>query len=251
MQPPQAGRASHRHLPAGQSIHGGGGGGGGPASGGGGAVGGAGAGAVAPAGAGLPADMNSGHGSTGSRRRLPQAPTYHAYPPQMINYPPYQYYPGIIPPPNGYPNGLPAPPYMYAPPYSRQPPQTQFVHMAGVTVSGNYNRHSPALSTPYQPPPPVAQSIPPHTPSSTHSAHAPPPPLSPPAPQSTQALPASPAPEEDVAPLRPPFRAPVSDSGSPPPPLQYLALCPHASYRMLTFYSFPGSHTPTNPSPIE
>ncbi|KAM0279225.1 hypothetical protein ACHAQH_004682 [Verticillium albo-atrum] len=62
----------------------------------------------------------------------------------------------------------------YQQPYMRSPPaMQQFVPMAGVSVPQPYSRQhqqSPALATPYQPPP-VPSAIAPHTPTSTHSSH--------------------------------------------------------------------------------
>lgn len=182
---PQAGKMSNRHhLPAGQNLQG-------------------------PPGV----DM-----SGGPRRRQqppPQyAPQYHPHMnPMYQNYVPYapqQYY-GVPPP---YQNGAMASPgYMPYQNYARSPPNMQqYVPMVGVSVPPAYPRaapRSPALSTPYLPPP-VQAPILPQTPSSTHSGHFPPSPT-PPAPQPREPVPApaparSPSPVIAQAPFRPPVR---------------------------------------------
>ncbi|KAF4119961.1 ubiquitin carboxyl-terminal hydrolase 10 [Geosmithia morbida] len=120
------------------------------------------------------------------------APQYHHQPmnpPHMYGYIPYapqqQYNPYAMPPQYHHPgtgagmmpNPAAAPylPYQYprSPPNMHQP----YTPMSGVTVAPNFPRHSqpsPALSTPYQPPPPLpppmSAPIPPQTPSSTHSS---------------------------------------------------------------------------------
>ncbi|CRK47634.1 hypothetical protein BN1723_007653 [Verticillium longisporum] len=78
--------------------------------------------------------------------------------------------------PPQYQNGGMPTAYMqhYQQPYMRSPPaMQQFVPMAGVSVPQPYPRQhqqSPALATPYQPPP-MPSAIAPHTPTSTHSSH--------------------------------------------------------------------------------
>ncbi|KAF3353613.1 60S acidic ribosomal protein P2 [Verticillium dahliae VDG1] len=78
--------------------------------------------------------------------------------------------------PPQYQNGGMPTAYMqhYQQPYIRSPPaMQQFVPMAGVSVPQPYPRQhqqSPALATPYQPPP-MPSAIAPHTPTSTHSSH--------------------------------------------------------------------------------
>ncbi|KAM0333338.1 hypothetical protein ACHAQA_001999 [Verticillium albo-atrum] len=80
-------------------------------------------------------------------------------------------------PPQYQNGGIPAG-YMqhYQQPYMRSPPaMQQFVPMAGVSVPQPYPRQhqqSPALATPYQPPP-IPAVIAPHTPTSTQSSHMP------------------------------------------------------------------------------
>ncbi|KPM39075.1 hypothetical protein AK830_g7513 [Neonectria ditissima] len=212
---------SNRHLPAGQNMQGG--------------VG------------GMPSvDMAGGLGG-GPRRRQPPpyVPQYHHQPqhqpqhqhqhqyqhqpqhphqhqqhvnPMYGNYMPYapqQYY-GMPPQyQNGqYQNGgMPQPGYVPYQNYARSPPTMhQYVPMAGVTVPPSYPRHaqqSPALSTPYQPPP-VPAAIPPQTPSSTHSSQVLPPPTSS-APQTREPTP-SVVPARQPSPVevpKEPFRAPL------------------------------------------
>ncbi|KAM0432363.1 hypothetical protein ACHAPT_004905 [Fusarium lateritium] len=212
---------SNRHLPAGQNIQGGAG--------------------------GVPGvDMVVG-GPGGPRRR--QAPPYvpqyqqqhhqHQHHHQQMN-PMYAGYTQFAPQPyygmppqyqnaqyqnaqyqhqylNGqYQNGgMPSPGYMQYQNYARSPPSMhQYVPMVGVSVPPSFptrpaQQHSPALSTPYQPPPAPAP-IPPHTPSSTNSSQMRPPPT-PPTPQTTE-------PQPPVVPVREPspppkakepFRAPL------------------------------------------
>lgn len=180
--------------------------------------------------------MGGGPGGGPRRRQPPQyPPQYHQPMNQMYqNYMPYtpqQYY-GMPPQyPNGqYPNGqyqngqyqnggMPSPGYMPYQNYARSPPSMpQYVPMVGVSVPPAYPRpapQSPALSTPYQPPP-VLAPIPPQTPSSTHSAQFPPSPT-PPTPQPREPVPApapAPAPVQAQAPSpvvpQEPFRPPVS-----------------------------------------
>ncbi|EEY14484.1 ubiquitin carboxyl-terminal hydrolase [Verticillium alfalfae VaMs.102] len=134
---------------------------------------------------------HGGHGGHGnSRRRPPPPPSYvpqyhqqhhqqHQHiPPMYPNYMnPYaggqQFYQQLPP---QYQNGGMPTAYMqhYQQPYMRSPPaMQQFVPMAGVSVPQPYPRQhqqSPALATPYQPPP-MPSAIAPHTPTSTHSSH--------------------------------------------------------------------------------
>ncbi|KAH8672913.1 hypothetical protein BGZ61DRAFT_100942 [Ilyonectria robusta] len=197
---------SNRHLPAGQNIQGG--------------VG------------GMPGvDMSGGLGGPRRRQPPPYVPQYHHQPqhqhhqhqhqhqhqhvnPMYANYMPYspqQYY-GM--PPQYQNGGMPHQPgYMPYQNYARSPPSMhQYVPMVGVTVPPSYPRpaqQSPALSTPYQPPP-VPAPIPPHTPSSTHSSqmHHPP---TPPTPQTREPIPpvvAAPEPSPVEVPKEP-FRAPL------------------------------------------
>ncbi|KAK7431771.1 hypothetical protein QQZ08_001711 [Neonectria magnoliae] len=138
--------------------------------------------------------------------------------PMYANYMPYapqQYYGGPPQYQNGqYQNGgMPQPGYVPYQNYARSPPTMhQYVPMAGVTVPPNYPRHaqqSPALSTPYQPPP-VPAAIPPHTPSSTHSSQMLPPPT-PSTPQTREPIP-SVVPARQPTPVevpKEPFRAPL------------------------------------------
>ncbi|KAM0382252.1 hypothetical protein ACHAPZ_005868 [Fusarium culmorum] len=100
--------------------------------------------------------------------------------------------------------GMPSPgAYMgYQQHYGRSPPVHQFVPMSGVSVPPSFptrpaQQQSPALPTPYQPPAPA--SLPPQTPTSTHSSQIIPTPT-PPVTQETE--PAPPAPP--VAPAEPP-----------------------------------------------
>lgn len=160
-----------------------------------------------------------GHAHGGPPPHIPQyAPQYH----QQMNAP---MYPGYVPygapqqyygmPPQ-YPNGgIPAQGYMPYPNYPRSPPSVHgYGPPMGVGGPPSYSRpqpQSPALSTPYQPPPATMSApIPPHTPSSTHSSQmisvqTPPTPQTV-APQSVQE--SSPAPPI----VKKPFRAPVSSA---------------------------------------
>ncbi|EGY13521.1 ubiquitin carboxyl-terminal hydrolase [Verticillium dahliae VdLs.17] len=133
---------------------------------------------------------HGGHGGHGNSRRRPPPPSYvpqyhqqhhqqHQHiPPMYPNYMnPYaggqQFYQQLPP---QYQNGGMPTAYMqhYQQPYIRSPPaMQQFVPMAGVSVPQPYPRQhqqSPALATPYQPPP-MPSAIAPHTPTSTHSSH--------------------------------------------------------------------------------
>ncbi|KAJ4267698.1 hypothetical protein NW762_003812 [Fusarium torreyae] len=116
--------------------------------------------------------------------------------------------------------GMPSPGYMPYQNYARSPPAMhQYVPMVGVSVPPSYpprpaQQQSPALSTPYQPPP-ASAPIPPQTPTSTHSSQMIPPPT-PPVPQEPEPTP--PAPSAPVVPAREPtppptikepFRAPL------------------------------------------
>ncbi|KAH7148487.1 hypothetical protein EDB81DRAFT_464222 [Dactylonectria macrodidyma] len=197
---------SNRHLPAGQNIQGG--------------VG------------GMPgADMTGGLGGPRRRQPPPYVPQYHQQQhqqqhqqhqhhhqhmnPMYANYMPYapqQYY-GM--PPQYQNNHMPQPGYMPYQNYARSPPamHQQYVPMVGVTVPPNYPRpvqHSPALSTPYQPPP-VPAPIPLHTPSPAHSSQMFPPPT-PPTPQNREPIPAvvsAPPEPSPVEVAKEPFRAPL------------------------------------------
>ncbi|KAH7325858.1 hypothetical protein B0I35DRAFT_474590 [Stachybotrys elegans] len=118
---------------------------------------------------------------------------------------PHQYQNGVMPAP-GYP------PYQN---YARSPPAMhhQFAPMVGVSVPHSYphqSQPSPALATPYQPPP---APIPPHTPSSTHSSQMPPPPT-PPTPQRLDTVPVSVLPVTVPAPVS----APASEAAPEPTP---------------------------------
>lgn len=192
---------SHRHLPAGQPMPGGGGGvsptagaemgpGSGPIHIAHGSHGGhgphghhSGHGTQAGHGSHGSHGNHGSHGSHGRRRPLPaHASPYHYQPPTM--YPNYmhpyaagQYYQQQVPPQYqaGLSGGMPSGYMPFQPPYMRSPPSMQqFVPMAGVSVAQPYPRHhqqSPALATPYQPPP-VPGAVLPQTPTSTHSSHA-------------------------------------------------------------------------------
>ncbi|KAK0369525.1 ubiquitin carboxyl-terminal hydrolase [Colletotrichum limetticola] len=134
---------NNRHLPAGQAMPGGGGPGGG-------------------------VDMGGGPGG-GNRRRMQQQPTYAQYQ-QYQQYQQQPMYPNYMNPyaqptpyyhqlPHQYQNGGMPSGYMHyqqQQPYVRSPqamPQPQYVPMAGVSVPQPYSQPSPALSTPYHPPP--------------------------------------------------------------------------------------------------
>jgi ubiquitin carboxyl-terminal hydrolase 10 len=97
----------------------------------------------------------------------------------------------------------------------------QFVPMVGVSVPSNYRpvQHSPALSTTYQPPPPM----PPHTPSSTHSSQVPPPPT-PPTPQVYEPVPTS-APAA-ATPVAPPAAPAASAAPTAPEPAPMTSITP-------------------------
>ena len=190
-----------------------------------------------------------GHGpgpGAGPRRRHqpplpPHAQYHHQYPQHMnmnmnmyANYvppygPPQQYY-GMPPQYAGMPSPGYVPNYQN---YPRSPTgmhhhgqhQQHYVPMTGVSVPpNNYARpaqqQSPALATPYQPPPaPAPASLHSHTPSSTHSAQMPPP-QSPHVPMTAEFTPQAPVQERTpvletkVAPVpeapKEPFRPPVS-----------------------------------------
>lgn len=128
-----------------------------------------------------------GHGAQGNyaghrdSRRRPQShymqPTYHNAAPPMYNgygMNPYgnQFYQQLPP---HYQNGMPSGYMHYQQPYGMQrspPMQQQYVPMAGVTVPQypqHHQQQSPALATPYQPPP-IPNAIHPQTPTSTHSS---------------------------------------------------------------------------------
>ncbi|KZL65755.1 ubiquitin thiolesterase [Colletotrichum tofieldiae] len=146
---------NNRHLPAGQAMPGGGG----------------------PGGAGG-VDMGGGPGG-GNRRRMQQQPTYaqyqqHQYQQHMPMYPnymnPYAAAPYYHQLPHQYQNGGMPSGYMHyqqqqqQQPYVRSPQaMPQYVPMAGVSVPQPYTQPpqpSPALSTPYQPPPvPAAMPV--------------------------------------------------------------------------------------------
>ncbi|PHH61252.1 hypothetical protein CDD81_630 [Ophiocordyceps australis] len=151
---------SHRHLPAGQTIH-----------------------HQAGAGGVSAADIAGGGG--GARRRQPQymapqhyhqhmGPVYQGYMP----YGPQGYYPMPA-------HFQPSPGYVSYQNYARSPPSVhQYVPMVGVSIPSSYPRasqQSPSLATPYQPPS-TSAPLPPQTPSSTHSSQMHPP-HTPPTPQ--------------------------------------------------------------------
>ncbi|KAH6666662.1 hypothetical protein B0J14DRAFT_549478 [Halenospora varia] len=131
----------------------------------------------------------------------PSAQMYNAY---MNPYQNANYYPQQLPPQYhnaGMPHQYnPYPPYVRSPPppmqhYAHPPmPQQQYAPRP---------QQSPAISTPYQPPPP-------QTPSSTHSAHTAPRPMTPATPQVATSVPSSvpPASPPQEAPKEP-FRAPL------------------------------------------
>ncbi|WQF88347.1 Putative ubiquitin specific protease, papain-like cysteine peptidase superfamily [Colletotrichum destructivum] len=134
---------NNRHLPAGQAMPG---------------VGGAGG-----------VDMGGGPGG-GNRRRMQQQPTYAQYQQQQYQQQHMPMYPNYMNPyaaapyyhqlPHQYQNGGMPSGYMHyqqQQPYVRSPQaMPQYVPMAGVSVPQPYTQPpqpSPALSTPYQPPP--------------------------------------------------------------------------------------------------
>lgn len=117
--------------------------------------------------------------------------------------------------PPQYSNGAGVPAQAYNMPYqnySRSPPAAHsYVHPMAVNGPPSYpprqHLQSPALSNPYHPPSVAQGSLPPHTPSSTHSSQTAPP-QTPPTPQTV----APPSVQESPAALIPekkPFRAPL------------------------------------------
>ncbi|KAJ4022456.1 hypothetical protein NW752_000342 [Fusarium irregulare] len=123
-----------------------------------------------------------------------------------------QYHNAGMPSPGGY--NMP-----YQQHFARSPPAMhQYVPMSGVSVPPSYpprpaQQQSPALPNPYQPPTVVSStSIPPQTPTSTHSSQIIPTPT-PPVSQETE--PAPPAPPAPAEPPREPSPAPVAAPKGP------------------------------------
>ncbi|KAF4582204.1 ubiquitin C-terminal hydrolase [Ophiocordyceps camponoti-floridani] len=122
-----------------------------------------------------------GPGPGPRRRGQPQyGPPYHHQHHHHHHHHQQMVYGGYIPyahqgyygmPPQFQNGAMPSPAYVTYPGYTRSPPSMpQYVPLVGVSTSSTYPaRHSPSLSTAYQPPPAPA-SIPPHTPSSSHSS---------------------------------------------------------------------------------
>ncbi|KAF5024787.1 hypothetical protein F66182_3131 [Fusarium sp. NRRL 66182] len=225
----ETGTMSNRHLPAGQNIQGGAGGVHGADM-----VGGPGGPRRRQPPPYVPQYQHHHHQHMNPMyaNYMPYAPQqYYGFPPQYQtgqyqngHYPNAQYQGGQYQ--NGqyqagqYQNGgMPSPGYMPYQNYARSPPAMhQYVPMVGVSVPPSYpprpaQQQSPALSTPYQPPP-ASAPIPPQTPSSTHSSQMIPPPT-PPAPQETE--PAPPAPPTPVVPAQAPSPPPTAKEPFRPP----------------------------------
>jgi ubiquitin carboxyl-terminal hydrolase 10 len=184
---------SNRHLPAGHNLQ---------------------AGVGSPHGVDMGGPGAGGGGGGGGLRRRAPPPQYmpqyhHPMGSPMYAYSPYanqQFYPMA---PQYQAASMPSPTYNPYQNYSRSPPSMpQYVPMVGVSVPPSYPRQaqqSPALATPYQPPPaPVV----PQTPSSSHSSQMPPQ-HTPPTPQSYEPV---------VAPAPAPAPAPASAAAAPAVP---------------------------------